>query len=218
VLPFSNLGNADEAYFADGMTEEITARLAKVAGLRVISRTSAATYAGSDATVAEIGKALNVQYVLEGSVRWTGGPEAGSSRIRITPQLIRVADDSHLWAETYDRTLDDVFRVQSEIAQAVVDSLGVTLLPVERTGSRPCTDSVDAYQAYSGATTRSGRTTPTTTRARDGRVRTGGGVDFDSLRRGLLARVTRWPIPATTVGRAPGVRGGSRRSSPRAGA
>jgi tetratricopeptide (TPR) repeat protein len=99
--------------------------------------------------VAEIGKALDVQYVLEGSVRWTGGPEAGSSRIRITPQLIRVADDSHLWAETYDRTLDDVFRVQSEIARAVVSSLGVTLLPPERTGIEAVhTDSVDAYQAY----------------------------------------------------------------------
>ncbi|HOC42370.1 MAG TPA: protein kinase [Thermoanaerobaculales bacterium] len=149
VLPFSNLGDADEAYFADGMTEEITARLARVAGLRVISRTSAATYASSAATVAEIGKALDVQYVLEGSVRWTRGPEVGSSRIRITPQLIRVADDSHLWAETYDRTLDDVFKVQSEIAQAVVSSLGVTLLPPERTGIEAVhTDSADAYQAY----------------------------------------------------------------------
>ncbi|PWB74571.1 MAG: hypothetical protein C3F15_07730 [Holophagae bacterium] len=149
VLPFSNLGSADEAYFADGMTEEITARLARVTGLRVISRTSAATYAGSAATVAEIGKALDVQYVLEGSVRWTRGAEAGSSRIRITPQLIRVADDSHLWAETYDRTIDDVFRVQSEIAQAVVSSLGVALLPPERTGIEAVhTDSTEAYQAY----------------------------------------------------------------------
>ena len=149
VLPFSNLGEADEAYFADGMTEEITARLAKVNGLRVISRTSAAQYAGSGATVAEIGSDLDVQYVLEGSVRWTRGPEPGSSRIRITPQLIRVADDSHLWAETYDRTIDDVFRVQSEIAQAVVERLGVALLPPERTGLEAVhTGSVDAYQAY----------------------------------------------------------------------
>jgi serine/threonine protein kinase len=152
VLPFSNLGEADEAYFAAGMTEEITARLAKVAGLRVISRTSAARYSGSSATVADIGKGLDVQFVLEGSVRWTRGPEAGSSRIRITPQLIRVADDTHLWAETYDRTLDDVFEVQSEIAQAVVSSLGVALLPPERT--RPTSRA---------ASTRRGRTSPTTT-------------------------------------------------------
>jgi serine/threonine-protein kinase len=149
VLPFSNLGESEDAYFADGMTEEITARLAKVAGLRVISRTSAASYSGSDATVAEIGKALDVEYVLEGSVRWTREPATGSNRIRITPQLIRVADDSHLWAESYDRTIDDVFRVQSEIAQAVVSNLGVTLLPAERTGIEAVhTDSTDAYQAY----------------------------------------------------------------------
>jgi serine/threonine protein kinase/tetratricopeptide (TPR) repeat protein len=149
VLPFSNLGDADEAYFADGMTEEITARLSKVKGLRVISRTSAARYAGSDATVAEIGHDLDVGYVLEGSVRWTRGQDVGSSRIRITPQLIRVADDTHLWAETYDRTIDDVFKVQSEIAQAVVSSLGVTLLPAGRSGiSVVHTDNTDAYQAY----------------------------------------------------------------------
>jgi TolB-like protein/Flp pilus assembly protein TadD/tRNA A-37 threonylcarbamoyl transferase component Bud32 len=149
VLPFSNLGPPEEVFFADGMTEEITARLAKVKGLRVISRTSAARYAGSDAAVAEIGSALDVQYVLEGSVRWTREPATGTSRIRITPQLIRVADDIHLWAETYDRTIDDVFRVQSEIARAVVDSLGVTLLPPERSGiSAVHTDSTDAYQSY----------------------------------------------------------------------
>jgi serine/threonine protein kinase/tetratricopeptide (TPR) repeat protein len=149
VLPFSNLGGADEAYFADGITEEITARLAKVAGLRVISRTSAARYAGSGATMAEIGSALDVGYVLEGAVRWTRGSDAESSRIRITPQLIRVADDTHLWAETYDRTIDDVFQVQSEIAQAVVSSLGVTLLPHEQSGLAVVhTDSTDAYQAY----------------------------------------------------------------------
>jgi serine/threonine protein kinase/tetratricopeptide (TPR) repeat protein len=149
VLPFANLGPPEEAFFADGITEEITARLAKVAGLRVISRTSATSYASSSATMAEIGRALDVGYVLEGSVRWTRGSESGSGRIRITPQLIRVADDSHLWAETYDRTVDDVFRVQSEIAQAVVESLGVTLLPPERTGLEAVhTDSTDAYQAY----------------------------------------------------------------------
>jgi serine/threonine protein kinase/tetratricopeptide (TPR) repeat protein len=149
VLPFSNLGDADDAYFADGMTEEITARLARVNGLRVISRTSAVRYAGSDATVAEIGRDLDVQYVLEGSVRWTRPESSGSSRIRITPQLIQVADDSHLWAESYDRTINDVFRVQSEIAQAVVESLGVALLPRERTSVEAVhTDSTDAYQAY----------------------------------------------------------------------
>jgi len=99
--------------------------------------------------VAEIGKALDVGYVLEGSVRWTREPATGSSRIRITPQLIRVADDSHVWAETYDRTIDDVFRVQTEIAEAVISNLGVTLLPPERTGIEAVhTDSVDAYQAY----------------------------------------------------------------------
>ena len=112
VLPFENLGAAEDEFFADGMTEEITARLASLEGLRVISRKSAVQYAGIDKSIQEMGRELDVGYVLEGTVRWARDDQ--SSRIRVTPQLIRVEDDTHLWAETYDRVLEDVFEVQSD--------------------------------------------------------------------------------------------------------
>ena len=147
VLPFENLGSPDDEYFAEGITEEITSRLAAVSGLQVISRTSAVQYAGTDKTIKEMGEDLGVGYVLEGSVRWARGGE--TSRIRITPQLIRVEDDTHLWAETYDRILDDVFEIQSEIAQKVTDQLGVALSgPEEGETDLQATDNLDAYQAY----------------------------------------------------------------------
>ncbi len=147
ILPFENLGAAEDEFFADGITEEITARLASMEGLRVISRTSAVQYAGTDKSIQEMGQELDVGYVLEGTVQWARGEEA--SRIRITPQLIRVEDDTNLWAETYDRVLDDVFEVQSEIAKKVTDQLGVTLVgsELEAVELQP-TDNVDAYQAY----------------------------------------------------------------------
>jgi len=147
VLPFENLGSPDDEYFADGITEEITARMASVKGLQVISRTSAVRYAGTDKSIKEMGEELGVGYVLEGTVRWARGE--GQSRIRITPQLIRVSDDTYLWAETYDRVLDDVFKVQSEIAKQVTDQLGVTLAGSERAAvDLQPTDNLDAYQAY----------------------------------------------------------------------
>jgi TolB-like protein len=130
------------------MTDEITSRLARVSGLGVISRTSAVQYDRSGKTVKEIGSDLGVGFVLEGSVRWER-QEDGPGRVRISPRLIRVADDTHLWAQSYERDLEGIFETQSEIAQAVVDQLGVTLLPHERSGveSRP-TQSLAAYQAY----------------------------------------------------------------------
>ncbi|MCG6950199.1 MAG: protein kinase [Acidobacteria bacterium] len=148
VLPFENLGSPDDEYFADGMTEEITARLAMINGFRVISRTSAVQYAGTDKTVAQIGAELTVDFILEGTVRWARG-EGGTSRIRVTPQLIRVSDDTHLWAETYDQVIDDVFEIQSEIAQSVTDHLGVSLAGDARAlvDAQP-TSNLDAYHAY----------------------------------------------------------------------
>ena len=147
ILPFENLGSTEDEFFADGMTEEITARLASMEGLRVISRTSAVQYADSEKSIQQMGEELDVGYVLEGTVRWARGD--GVSRIRITPQLIRVEDDSHLWAETYDRVLDDVFEVQSEIAKRVTDQLGVSLVGSELAAiEQQPTDNVDAYQAY----------------------------------------------------------------------
>jgi serine/threonine-protein kinase len=148
VLPFENLGAAEDAYFAEGMTEEITARLAAVEGIQVISRTSARQYEQTKKSIPEIGRELRVGYVLEGTVRWAR-TEGGASQIRITPQLIRADDDTHLWAETYDRVLEDIFDVQSEIAQKVTHELGIALGGGEKSafGARP-TENFEAYQAY----------------------------------------------------------------------
>jgi serine/threonine-protein kinase len=148
VLPFENLGAAEDAYFAAGMTEEFTSRLARVSGLGVISRTSAVQYDRAGKTLRQIGEDLGVDFVLEGTVRWERR-EGGASRVRVTPQLIRVADDTHVWSDTYDREIEDLFSVQSEIATNVVRSLGVTLLEPERNvlEARP-TENLEAYQAY----------------------------------------------------------------------
>ncbi|MEE9562194.1 MAG: protein kinase, partial [Thermoanaerobaculia bacterium] len=148
VLPFENLGSEEEAYFAAGVTQEITSRLGSVSDLGVISRKSALRYADTDKTIQQLGEELGVGYVLEGTVRWASSPD-GSSRVRITPQLIRVADDSQLWSNTYDRIIEDIFEVQSDIASRVIDELGITLLEPEQRAveSRP-TENIEAYQAY----------------------------------------------------------------------
>ncbi len=148
VLPFENLGAPEDAYFAAGITDEITSRLAQVSGLGVISRTSAVQYDRTGKTTKEIGEDLDVGFVLEGTVRWDRRGD-GPGRVRITPQLIRVSDDTHLWADSYDRVLEDVFASQSEIAGAVVEELGITLIPEEQQAlaARP-TESLEAYQAY----------------------------------------------------------------------
>jgi len=147
VLPFENLGPPEDEYFAAGMTEEITSRLAVVSGLGVISRTSAVQYDRKGKSLRQIGEDLGVDYVLEGTVRWNRG--ATGSRVRVTPQLIRVADDTHLWAETYDRVLENIFAVQSDIAERIIQQLGVTMLQRERDAlvAKP-TDNLLAYQAY----------------------------------------------------------------------
>lgn len=148
VLPFENLGAADDEYFADGITEEITSRLAVVSGLGVISRTSALRFKGTKKSISEIGHELGVDYILEGTVRWAKGKD-GASRVRITPQLIHVADDTHLWAERYDREIDDIFEVQSDIAEKVIAQLNITLLAGEQEAiqARP-TDNVNAYDLF----------------------------------------------------------------------
>jgi len=148
VLPFENLGPSDVEYFTDGITEEITSRLAALSELGVISRTSAVQYKGANKSIGQIGDELGVDYVLEGTVRWDR-PGEGGSRVRVTPQLVRVADDTHVWSERYDRVLEDIFDVQSEIAGHVIRQLNVTLLEPERRilEARP-TDNMAAYQAY----------------------------------------------------------------------
>jgi TolB-like protein/Tfp pilus assembly protein PilF len=124
VLPLVSMSpNSEDEYFADGLTEELIFTLSKTTGLQVIALTSAMKYRGAKKAVAEIGSELRVGAVLEGSVRKAG------SRLRITLQLIDVASEGHLWAEAYDRTLDDVFRVQTEVARSVAAALEGKLAP-----------------------------------------------------------------------------------------
>jgi TolB-like protein/lipoprotein NlpI len=123
VLPFVNLSRDEEnEYFADGLAEEILNVLAKIRGLRVAARSSAFTFKGKGAGVADVARALNVATVLEGSVRKAG------NRLRISVQLVKVEDGYQLWSESYDRTLEDIFAVQDDIAQSVVKELRTTLL------------------------------------------------------------------------------------------
>jgi len=123
VLPFVNMSSdIEQEYFSDGLSEELLNLLAKIPALRVASRTSAFSFKGKDITIGDVGRELNVGHVLEGSVRKSG------TKIRITAQLIDVEQDTHLWSETWDRTLDDIFAIQDEIAQVVVEQLRIELL------------------------------------------------------------------------------------------
>ena len=123
VLPFVSLSaDKDQEFFADGISEELLNQLAKIPELRVIARTSSFAFKGKDVGVREIARQLGVTHVLEGSIRRSG------NKLRITAQLIRTSDSSHLWAETYDRELTDIFAVQDEISLAVVDQLKLKLL------------------------------------------------------------------------------------------
>jgi adenylate cyclase len=123
VLPFENMSSDEEQeYFSDGLTEELLNLLARIPELKVTSRTSAFFYKGKDIKLSDVGRELDVDHILEGSVRKSG------QKVRITAQLIEVATDAHLWSETWDRNLDDVFVIQDEIAAKVVDELRVQLL------------------------------------------------------------------------------------------
>ena len=142
VLPFANLSpDVDTDYFADGLVDEIITDLSAVRALRVISRTSAMTLRGTQKAVREIGRELNVRYVLEGSVRRAGDD------LRITAQLIEASTDTHLWADRYAGKLRDVFSIQEELSRAIVDALSVWLGPAERARieERPVAD-VRAYE------------------------------------------------------------------------
>jgi TolB-like protein/DNA-binding winged helix-turn-helix (wHTH) protein/Flp pilus assembly protein TadD len=148
VLPFEDYNKPEDDYFAKGLTEEITKDLASQAALQVISRTSALHYAGVHKPLPEIARELKVDYVLEGSVRWAPGPQ-GRPRVRITPQLIRAADDAHVWAGAFDREVADIFAVQSEISSQVIAQLGIALTPEQSRALRKApTDNLEAYRAY----------------------------------------------------------------------
>ena len=144
VLPMVNMiSDPKDEYFADGMTEELISTLSKISGLSVISRTSVMKYKAAGAPISEIGSELKVGSVLEGSVRKSG------NRVRITAQLIDVGGDTHVWAQSYDRELSDVFAIQSDIARRVADSLKLTLLTTERARiDRRDTENLAAYVAY----------------------------------------------------------------------
>ncbi len=144
VLPLANMisGSGDE-YFADGMTEELISTLSNISELSVISRTSVMKFKGGGRTVAEIGRELRAGTLLEGSVR------RSENRIRITVQLIDAVDDRHLWGQSYDRNLEDVFAIQSEIAKQVADALRVRILPNEtRQIEKKPTKNTEAYALY----------------------------------------------------------------------
>ena len=144
VLPFANMSPdpADE-YFADGLTEELISKLSLVKGLRVIARTSVMSYKKKDKRISEIGAELGVGSIVEGSFRKAG------NKIRVTTQLIDVRDDQHVWAQSYDRNLDDVFAVQTDIAKQVSDTLKVKILEAEIDWiDRKPTESTEAYTLY----------------------------------------------------------------------
>jgi serine/threonine protein kinase/tetratricopeptide (TPR) repeat protein len=144
VLPFDNFSAGEESrYFVDGVQDNILTDLAKVADLKVISRTSVASYRGGAKKTREIGQALRVSYVLEGSVQKSG------DRIRVNAQLIDTRTEAGVWAEHYDRKIDDLFILQSELAQTIVSQLKATLLPTEKAAieNRPTRD-MPAYDLY----------------------------------------------------------------------
>ncbi len=148
VLPFENLGQPEDEYFADGLTEEITTRLSHIHDLGVISRTSARFYKGTDKSMRAIGEELGVDYVVEGTVRWDHS-DSDTGRVRVTAQLIRASDDTHLWSESYDRVISDIFSVQSEIAERVIKELDLKVLqPARKTLTYKPTENVEAYNNY----------------------------------------------------------------------
>ncbi len=148
VLFFENLGSSEDEYFANGITDAITARLAGIHGLGIISRQSTIQYKDSDKSIREIGGELGADYILEGTIQ-RERPGDPTSRIRIIPQLIRVSDDIHLWADTYDEDMTEVFRVQSDIAERVARALDVTLLESEREALVVApTENLEAYEYY----------------------------------------------------------------------
>jgi TolB-like protein/Tfp pilus assembly protein PilF len=149
VLPFENLSrDPDNAFFTDGVQDEILADLAKVADLKVISRTSVMLYkSGNPRNLREVGEQLGVTHVLEGSV------QRAANRVRVMAQLIDARTDAHLWAQTYDRDLADVFAIQSEIAKTIADQLQAKLSPAEKAAiEQPPTASIAAFDLYVRAT------------------------------------------------------------------
>src|SRR6478672_6821104 len=144
VLPFENFSDDKEnAYFADGIQDDILTNLSKIGDLKVISRTSVMPYRGKDKNVREIGKALGVSAILEGSVRKSG------NRVRVNVQLINAGNDEHIWSDVYDRDLTDVFAIQTDLAKKIAEELHDKLSPIEKEQmTRKPTENGEAYLAF----------------------------------------------------------------------
>jgi TolB-like protein/class 3 adenylate cyclase/Tfp pilus assembly protein PilF len=161
VLPFENLSrDPDNTYFADGIQDEILTRLSKIADLKVISRTSTQHYKSAPANLPEIARQLGVAHIVEGRVQKSG------DAVRVNVQLIKAANDSHLWADTFDRKLTDIFSVESEVAKAIAEQLRVKLTGQEEQviAAKP-TDNSEAYDAYLRGLAYTLKTLPTPTNA-----------------------------------------------------
>ena len=144
VLPFTNMsGDPEQEYFSDGITEDIITDLSKISALAVLSRNTSFTFKAKPIAIGQVARELKVTHVLEGSVRKSG------NRVRVTAQLIEAATDSHLWAERYDRDLNDIFALQDEISEAVVKALKLKLLPAEKIAiEQRSTTNPEAYKLY----------------------------------------------------------------------
>ncbi len=144
VLPFVNMsGDTEQEYFSDGVTEDIITDLSKIGALIVVSRSTSFTYKGRTVAAAQLARELRVSHILEGSVRKSG------VRVRITAQLLDAKTDAQIWAERYDRTLDDIFAIQDEISQAIVEALKLKLAPEEKRAiEQRSTTNSEAYELY----------------------------------------------------------------------
>jgi TolB-like protein len=142
VLPFTNMGDPDQVYFSDGIAEDIITELARFRELLVIARNSSFAFRGKAVDIREVGRALNAEYVVEGSVRRVG------DRVRITAQLINAATGAHLWAERYDRSFEDVFVIQDEIAVGVVATVARRIEETEAVARRRPPQDMRAYDLF----------------------------------------------------------------------
>jgi serine/threonine protein kinase/tetratricopeptide (TPR) repeat protein len=148
VLPFENLGLTEDEYFANGITDAITARLVGIQGLSVISRQSAIQYKKREKDTRQIAEELVVDYILEGTVQ-RERPTDPTSRVRIIPQLIKASNDTHVWTDIYDADMSKIFRLQSEVAERVAQALDITLLEPQRQAIRSePTQNIEAYEYY----------------------------------------------------------------------
>jgi serine/threonine-protein kinase len=148
VLPFDNLGKSDDAYFADGMTEEISSRLGTLPGMRVVGRQSVKGYANTTKPAAQIGKELGVAYILTGTVRWDRS-RAGHNLVKVSPALLRASDGFQIWSEPYENEVTGVFEIQGKVAERVAEALKLQLTEGQQQTltSRP-TNNLDAYDSY----------------------------------------------------------------------